>query len=172
MQRRNNMAKRFFSILIAVTMLFSLAIVVSMTGCSYIFEPIYVRYGDIVYEAVDKYYENYDILWLYQLTKDREPTLYDFCIIDDLQGGIDVMLLTTAYTLDENNQKRYYYDVTDIIDNIEFGNTYSTDDNIDSMIVEFVVCEEDKIPDTTIQKAKFEYNKQTLFFCVTSITDS
>ena len=75
-------------------------VILSLVSCS--FEPIVTTYGDSVHEAVKEHYETYEILGLVRLEKDDKPTLQNFCIINDMQGKMDILCI--AYALSEENK--------------------------------------------------------------------
>ena len=143
-----------------------LLVALSLVACS-LFEPIATIYGEIVHDAVKEFYEKYEICCLVRLEKDGKPTLRNFCIINDTQGGIDIMCISFARS--DEKYDEYIATGSVLADNIELGKSYSTGDTLENTIVEYVICEKKDIPDSTLQKEKFTFGGQELYFCITSI---
>ena len=125
----------------------------------------YTTYGEIVHDAVKEHYTTYEILSLVQVQKNGRPTLYYFCVVDDTHDGIDVLWLSISK--DENDD--YAMEATIIADNIEFGKKYLTTSTKQDLTVEYLICEKKDIPDSVLQKIKF--NDREFYFCITNIID-
>ena len=137
-----------------------------MVGCEV--EPLFSTYGETVHNAVKEYYESYEILDLIVLEKDGNPTLHNFCIVNDMQSGIDVLCI--SYSLD--NGDTYVSSQSIIVNDVNQGEIYSSDEVIENTTVKFVICEKQNIPDSTLQKEKFSFEKQSLYFCIIEISNT
>ena len=132
-------------------------------------EPPSTTYGEIVHTSVRKFYENYEILNLCHIEKDGKPTLDNLCVVDDTQEGIDVLCISFLHSKD--NHGEYISTETITADNIKIGKTYSTEDNFENIIVEYIICEKKDIPPSTLQKEKFKFNGQNMYLCITNFTE-
>ena len=153
--------KKLFAIIILCIML------VSLIGCD--IEPLFTTYGEIVHQAVQKHYDDYEILELYRIEKDGVPTLHNLCIIDDSQDGIDVLCI--SYKRSDENRDEYISTEAVVGDNIEFTKTYSTEALLNGMSVEFAICEKKDIPEAALESEKFKFNGTTLYLCIMSVTE-
>jgi Cys-tRNA synthase (O-phospho-L-seryl-tRNA:Cys-tRNA synthase) len=135
-----------------------------LVGCET--EPLFTTYGETVHNAVKEYYDNYEILDLIRLEKDEKPTLHNFCIVNDMQGGIDVLCI--SYSLDNDNT--YSSSQSIIINDAIQDEIYSSNEAIENTMVKFVICEKQNIPDYTLQKEKFTFENQSLYFCIIEVS--
>ncbi|MBQ9745406.1 MAG: hypothetical protein IJW21_01105, partial [Clostridia bacterium] len=94
---------------------------VSLIGCE--IEPLFTSYGEDIQKSVGKFYENYEILSLCRIEKDGKPTLHNLCVINDTQGGIDIICI--SHSISEENQDEYASGEVVSADNIELGKPYS-----------------------------------------------
>ena len=140
-------------------------VILSLVSCS--FNPIITTYGDSVHEAVKEHYEAYEILGLVRLEKDGKPTLQNFCIINDMQGKMDILSIT--YALSEENKDDYIATSTVLNDNIEIGKYYSSETVLENTVVNYTVCKKDAMLDSVLQKEKIKFGEQELYFCVVEI---
>ena len=137
-------------------------VILSLVSCS--FEPIVTTYGDSVHEAVEEHYEAYEILGLVRLEKDDKPTLQNFCIINDMQGGMDIMCI--SYALSEENKDDYIATCTVLTDNVEIGKYYSSEIVPENTVVNYIICKEDDVPDYAVQKEKIKFDGREFYFCI------
>lgn len=128
-------------------------------------EPLFTTYGEIVHDAVKEHYSSYEILSLIRIEKNGTPTLYNFCVIDDSQNGIDVLWMSTS----ENENDDCSMESTIIADNIELNKEYSTTSKKQDLTVEYLVCEKKDIPDSVLQKEKIKFDGNVLYFCIINI---
>jgi len=138
-------------------------IVVILLLCSC--EPLFTTYGEIVHDAVKEHYSSYEILSLIRIEKNGTPTLYNFCVIDDSQNGIDVLWMSTS----KNENDDYSMESTIIADNIELNKEYSITSKKQDLTVEYLVCEKKDIPDSVLQKEKIKFDGNVLYFCIINI---
>ncbi len=129
-------------------------------------EPLFTTYGEIVHNAIKEHYTSYEILGLIQVQKGGKPTLYDFCLIDDTHGGIDILWLSASK--DENDD--HTMASTIIADNIELEKVYSVTSTGQDLIVEYLICEKKGIPASALQSEKIKFDGQELYFCTISIS--
>lgn len=129
-------------------------------GCE--MEPLFTDYGETVHGAVKEYYDSYEILALIRLEKEGKPTLHNFCVVNDMQGGIDVLYI--SYSLDGNDT--YIASQGIIVNNAVQGEIYSSNEAACDIAVKFVICEKQDIPDSALQKEKFTFENKSLYFCV------
>lgn len=130
-------------------------------GCE--MAPLHTSYGEIVHNAVKEYYDSYEILGLIQLEKDGKPTLYNFCIVNNMQGGIDVICISYSKDINGNYTTSQSVIATDVIQNEIYAVNYDLEDTM----VNFLICEKQDIPNSTLQKKNFTFNKSSLYFCIT-----
>ena len=154
------MKKRFASILLYIMFL-------SLIGCD--IEPLFTIYGETVHQSVRKYYDNYEILEYYRIEKDGVPTLHNFYIINDMQDGMDVLCI--SYKRSDENYDEYIFTEVIVGDNIEFGKRYSTEAHLNNIMVEYVICEKKDIPQATMQSERFQFNGETFYLCIMSVTE-
>lgn len=128
-------------------------------------EPLFTTYGEIVHDAVKEHYLSYEILSLIRIEKNGTPTIYNFCVIDDLQNGIDVLWMSTS----KNENDDYSMESTIIADNIELNKEYSITSEKQDLTVEYLVCEKNDIPDSVLQKEKIKFDGNVLYFCIINI---
>ena len=128
-------------------------------------EPLFTTYGEIVHDAVKEHYSSYEILSLIRIEKNGTPTLYNFCVIDDSQNGIDVLWMSTSKK--ENDD--YSMESTIIADNIELNKEYLITSKKQDLTVEYLVCEKKDIPDSVLQKEKIKFDGNVLYFCIINI---
>jgi len=138
-------------------------IVVILLLCSC--EPLFTTYGEIVHDAVKEHYSSYEILSLIRIEKNGTPTLYNFCVIDDSQNGIDVLWMSTS----KNENDDYSMESTIIADNIELNKEYSITSKKQDLTIEYLVCEKKDIPDYVLQKEKIKFDGSVLYFCIINI---
>ncbi len=140
-------------------------IILSLVSCS--FDPIVTTYGDSVHEAVKEHYEAYEILGLIRFEKDDKPTLQNFCIINDMQGKMDILCI--SYALSEENRDDYIATSTVLNDDIEIGKYYSSETVLENTVVNYTVCKKGDVPDSALQKEKIKFGGQELYFCIVEI---
>ena len=75
-----------------VTVICLIAAIFLLSSC----EPLFTTYGEIVHDAVKEHYSSYEILGLIRIEKNGKPTLYNLCIVDDSQNGIDVLWMSSS----------------------------------------------------------------------------
>ena len=153
--------KKLFASIISCVML------VSLIGCD--IEPLFTVYGEDAQQSVQKFYDNYEILEWYGIEKDGIPTLHYFCIINDMQDGIDV--LCVSYKRSDEDRDEYISTEVVISDNVEFGKIYSTEEHLRNIVVEYTICARNDIPKETLQSERFKFNRRTLYLCILSVTD-
>ena len=141
---------------------------VSLVGCD--IEPLFTKYGEIVHQSVQKYYDSYEILEFYRIEKDGVPTLHNLCITNDMQDGIDI--LCVSYKRSDENYDEYISTEAIVGDNIEFGKNYSTEEHFNDMVVEYLICKRKDIPKVALQSEKFKFNGKTLYLCIMSVTET
>ena len=155
------MKKLFASIILCIML-------VSLVGCD--IEPLFTKYGEIVHQSVQKYYDSYEILEYYRIEKDGNPTLHNFYIINDMQDGIDV--LCVSYKRSDENYDEYISTEAIVGVNIKFGKSYSTEAHLNDITVEYVICEKKDIPEEALQTEKFKFNGKTFYLCIMSVTET
>ena len=138
-------------------------IVVILLLCSC--EPLFTTYGEIVHNAVKEHYSSYEILSLIQIEKNGKPTLYNLCVVDDLQNGIDVLWMSSS----KNGTDDYKMESSIIADNIELNKEHSITNKKQDLTVEYLVCEKKDIPDSVLQKEKIKFDGNVLYFCIINI---
>ena len=131
-------------------------------------EPLFTTYGEIVHDAVKEHYSSYEILSLVRIEKDGTPTLYNLCVVDDSHNNIDVLWMSTS----KNETNDYTMKSTIIADNIELNKEYSVISEKQDLTVEYLVCEKKDIPDSVLQKEKFKFDGNVLYFCITNIVST
>lgn len=155
------MKKLFASIILCIML-------VSLVGCD--IEPLFTKYGEIVHQSVQKYYDSYEILEFYRIEKDGVPTLHNLCIINDMQDDIDI--LCVSYKRSDENYDEYISTEAIVGDNIEFGKSYSTEAYLNDITAEYLICEKKDIPEEALQTEKFKFNGKTLYLCIMSVTET
>ncbi len=140
-------------------------VILSLVSCS--FEPIVTTYSNSVHEAVKEHYEAYEILGLVRLEKDDKPTLQNFCIINDMQGKMNILCI--AYALSEENRDDYIATSTVLNDNIEIGKYYSSETVLENIVVNYAICKKSDMPNSVLQKEKIEFGGQELYFCIIEV---
>ena len=128
-------------------------------------EPLFTTYGEIVHDAVKEHYSSYEILSLIRIEKNGKPTLYNLCVVDDSQNGIDVLWMYSS----KNENDDYSMESTVIEDNIELNKEYSITSKKQDLTVEYLVCEKKDIPDSVLQKEKIKFDGDVLYFCIINI---
>ena len=128
-------------------------------------EPLFTTYGEIVHDAVKEHYSSYEILSLIRIKKNGKPTLYNLCVVDDSQNGIDVLWMSSS----KNGTDDYKMESSIIADNIELNKEHSITNKKQDLTVEYLVCEKKDIPDSVLQKEKIKFDGNILYFCIISI---
>ena len=128
-------------------------------------EPLFTTYGEIVHDAVKEHYSSYEILSLIRIEKNGKPTLYNLCIVDDSQNGIDVLWMSSS----KNGTDDYKMESSTIADNIELNKEHSITNKKQDLTVEYLVCEKKDIPDSVLQKEKIKFDGNVLYFCIINI---
>ncbi len=154
------MKKTFASIILCIML-------ICLIGCD--IEPLFTVYGETVHQSVRKYYDNYEILEYYRIEKDGVPTLHNFYIINDMQGGIDVLCI--SYKRSDENYDEYIPTEVIVGHNIELGKSYSTEAHLNGIAVEYVICEKKDIPEAALQSEQFKFNGNTLYLCIMGVTE-
>ena len=128
-------------------------------------EPLFTTYGEIVHDAVKEHYSSYEILSLIRIEENGKPTLYNLCVVDDSQNGIDVLWMSSS----KNGTDDYKMESSIIADNIELNKEHSITNEKQDLTVEYLVCEKKDIPDSVLQKEKIKFDGNILYFCIISI---
>ncbi len=128
-------------------------------------EPLFTTYGEIVHNAVKEHYSSYEILSLIRIEKNGKPTLYNLCVVDDSQNGIDVLWMSSS----KNETDDYKMESSIIADNIELNKEHSITNKEQDLTVEYLVCEKKDIPDSVLQKEKIKFDGNVLYFCIINI---
>ena len=128
-------------------------------------EPLFTTYGEIVHDAVKEHYSSYEILSLIRIEKNGKPTLYNLCVVNDSQNGIDVLWMSSS----KNGTDDYKMESSIIADNIELNKEHSITNQKQDLTVEYLVCEKKDIPDSVLQKEKIKIDGNILYFCIISI---
>ena len=128
-------------------------------------EPLFTTYGEIVHDAVKEHYSSYEILSLIPIEKNGKPTLYNLCVVNDSQNGIDVLWMSSS----KNETDDYKMESSIIADNIEFNKKHSITNKKQDLTVEYLVCEKKDIPDSVLQKEKIKFDGNVLYFCIINI---
>ena len=128
-------------------------------------EPLFTTYGEIVHNAVKEHYSSYEILSLIRIEKNGKPTLYNLCVVNDSQNGIDVLWMSSS----KNGTDDYKMESSIIADNIELNKEHSITSKKQDLTVEYLVCEKKDIPDSVLQKEKIKIDGNILYFCIISI---
>ena len=128
-------------------------------------EPLFTTYGEIVHDAVKEHYSSYEILSLIRIEKNGKPTLYNLCVVDDSQNGIDVLWMSSS----KNGTDDYKMESSIIADNIELNKEHSITNKKQDLTVEYLVCEKKDIPDSVLQKEKIKFDGNVLYFCIINI---
>ena len=83
-----------------------------------------------------------------------------------MQGGIDVLCI--SYSLD--NEDTYVSSQSIIVNNANQDEIYASSEAIENTMVKFVICEKQKIPDSTLQKEKFTFENKSFYFCIIEVS--
>ena len=154
------MKKLFISIILCI-------VLVSFIGCDT--EPLFTDYGETVHQSVRKYYDPYEILAHCRIEKDGVPTLHNFYIINDMQDGIDVLCI--SYQRSDENRDEYIATEVIVGDNVELGKSHSTEEHLDNVTVEYLVCEKNDVPEAALQSKKMKFNGKTLYLCIMRVAE-